>query len=111
MTPDATAALAAIRARHVRVLPADKHGRGIPDAAFDVCGHDDDIWPCDTTVLLDRITNEPPLTPERHPGEPHEFRCTCLRCGEPGMLHVAFITPGEEVKIIAALASKEPTDD
>lgn len=34
-----------------------------------------------------------------HPGEPHEFKTTCLRCGEYGYLHVAVITDLEVVKI------------
>ena len=35
----------------------------------------------------------PPVAP--HPGENHEFRTTCLRCGEPGYLFVAVHAPGE----------------
>ena len=34
-----------------------------------------------------------------HPGENHEFRTICRRCGEPGTLHVALIAPGEVVRI------------
>jgi hypothetical protein len=39
------------------------------------------------------------LTTGAHPGEPHEFRTTCLRCGKPGMLHVSLITADETVTI------------
>jgi hypothetical protein len=42
---------------------------------------------------------------DAHPDEPHEFRTTCLRCGEPGMLHVSLITPDETVTI-ARLAAE-----
>ena len=34
-----------------------------------------------------------PLAP--HPGEHHDYRMTCLRCGEPGYLFVGFHSPGE----------------
>lgn len=34
-----------------------------------------------------------------HPGEPHEFRTYCRRCGEPGRLHVSLITDDELVEI------------
>lgn len=34
-----------------------------------------------------------------HPNEPHEFLTECRRCGERGMLHVAFITDNEVVKV------------
>lgn len=34
-----------------------------------------------------------------HPGEPHEFRTKCRRCGEYGMLNVALITDNEVVRI------------
>ena len=33
------------------------------------------------------------LTP--HPGEHHDYRMTCARCGEPGYLFVGFHSPGE----------------
>lgn len=36
-----------------------------------------------------------------HPGRNHEFRTTCLLCGEPGWLHVALITSHETVTIAA----------
>ena len=34
-----------------------------------------------------------PLSP--HPGEGHDYRMRCLRCGEPGSLFVGFHSPGE----------------
>jgi len=34
-----------------------------------------------------------PLAP--HPGQNHDYRMTCLRCGEPGYLFVGFHSPGE----------------
>ena len=34
-----------------------------------------------------------PLAP--HPGRNHEYRMTCLSCGEPGHLFVGFCSPGE----------------
>lgn len=33
-----------------------------------------------------------------HPGEPHDFRTTCTRCGETGMLVLSLITPDEQVR-------------
>ena len=36
---------------------------------------------------------------DRHPGEPHDFRTVCGRCGKDGMLHVAVITDDEVVRI------------
>ena len=45
MTPDD---FAAILARHTRLLPADKSGGAIFNAAFDVCSEDNEIWPCET---------------------------------------------------------------
>jgi len=34
-----------------------------------------------------------------HPGEHHDFRTTCLKCGENGMLHIAVITADENVVV------------
>jgi hypothetical protein len=44
--------------------------------------------------LEDRLAATPaPLA--QHPGENHDYRMTCLRCGEPGYLFVGFHSPGE----------------
>jgi hypothetical protein len=55
-----------------------------------------------------RLVAEPGLR-EAHPGEPHDFRTTCQRCGEAGFLHVSLITDLEVVKIEdrAALQASE----
>lgn len=47
---------------------------------------------------------------EPHPGENHEFRTTCIRCGERGFLHVALIASDERVDIspIRPIADPEP---
>ncbi len=37
---------------------------------------------------------------EPHPDEPHEFRTTCLRCGEKGFLHMVLITSDQTVTIV-----------
>jgi hypothetical protein len=34
-----------------------------------------------------------------HGGEPHEFRAYCLRCGQPGMVNVSILAPGESIEI------------
>jgi hypothetical protein len=43
--------------------------------------------------------DEPQWSVAPHPGEPHEFRTMCYRCGERGILHVAVITPSERVRV------------
>lgn len=48
-----------------------------------------------------------PLDERPHPGENHEFRTKCRRCGEFGMLHVALITDNEVVTI----TNREDSDD
>ena len=48
-----------------------------------------------------------------HPDESHEFRTTCLRCGEPGHLFVSVLAPGETMTLNpapAALAPATPAD-
>ena len=47
-----------------------------------------------------------PLDVAPHPGEHHEFRTTCLRCGEPGWLHVSLLGPDETFTIASR---EEPT--
>ncbi len=42
-----------------------------------------------------------------HPGTPHRFEMICLDCGEPGMLHVAVIAPGERVELHEAALSRQ----
>jgi len=47
-------------------------------------------------VEIDRLrlaATPAPLAP--HPGRNHEYRMTCLSCGEPGHLFVGFCSPGE----------------
>ena len=34
-----------------------------------------------------------------HPDEPHEFRTTCRRCGEPGFLNITLHTYDERVTV------------
>jgi len=55
----------------------------------------------------------PAPTLDAHPGEPHEFRTVCQRCGENGYLHVAVITDLEVVKVEdrAALATDSGTPE
>jgi hypothetical protein len=45
-------------------------------------------------AVLDLIPEHTP-----HPGEPHQFRVECERCGEPGHLFVAILGPTEEARI------------
>lgn len=35
-----------------------------------------------------------------HPGEPHEFRATCSRCGEPGMVNLSIVAWDERVEVV-----------
>jgi len=44
-----------------------------------------------------------------HPGEHHEFRTTCLRCGEPGWLHVSLLGPDETFTIASREEPTQPT--
>jgi len=46
------AQLKIIEDRHYPLLPTDKNGQGIANAAFEVCPYDDEIWPCDAARLL-----------------------------------------------------------
>jgi hypothetical protein len=60
--------LKTIEDRHYPLLPTDKNGQGIANAAFEVCPYDDEIWPCDAVRLLfelRRLCPEifPPATP------------------------------------------------
>ena len=48
------------------------------------------------------LAAQPSAAVAEHPGEHHEFRTTCLRCGKPGMLHISVITPNERVDITDA---------
>jgi len=52
-----------------------------------------------------------PLAP--HPGRNHEYRMTCLGCGEPGYLFVGFHSPGETFRWSEAqpLQPEEVIDD
>ena len=61
-------------------------------------GEHDDAESCHEYVvgecLLEPLAATPaPLAP--HPGRNHEYRMTCLSCGEPGHLFVGFHSPGE----------------
>ena len=72
------------------LLAAMRVGRRTPEKALDTL---------DRTASVPRRLQEAlaatpaPLAP--HPGQNHEYRMTCLSCGEPGHLFVGFCSPGE----------------
>jgi hypothetical protein len=37
--------------------------------------------------------------PQPHPGEPHQFRTECIKCGAWGQLFVAILGPDEQARI------------
>jgi hypothetical protein len=43
--------------------------------------------------------DHPDIVAKPHPGQPHDFRTRCLRCGEPGVINLSLITPDESVNI------------
>jgi hypothetical protein len=65
--PLSPAQLKSIEDRHYPLLPTDKNGQGIANAAFEVCPYDDEIWPCDAVRLLFELRR---LCPEIFPPEP-----------------------------------------
>ena len=56
-------------------------------------------------AALEAATSEP----LPHPGENHEFRTTCLRCGESGYLNISLIGPDQEIRIETIATPTEPT--
>lgn len=64
---------------------------------FGVCYPDGAKFYTTADRVLAAIRDTPATTP--HPGENHEFRTVCQRCGENGYLHVGVITDLEVVKI------------
>jgi hypothetical protein len=50
-----SAQLKTIEERHYPLLPTDKNGQGIANAAFEICPYDDEIWPCDAIRLIDEL--------------------------------------------------------
>ena len=78
---------------------------GEPDAD----GFYDPVISVDYTDTLQPAAPAEGLAP--HPGEHHDYRMTCTRCGEPGYLFVGFHSPGEGFTWTERAALKEPTDD
>lgn len=68
---------------------------------------DDDLDPSWRT-FRDGVLRLAALSTTPHPGEQHEFRTNCRRCGEPGMLNISLIAPDETITIAPRLAPNDP---
>jgi hypothetical protein len=64
-------------------------------------------WLRDAMVFVNAV-NGRQIDVEAHPDEPHEFRTTCLRCGEKGFLNVALITSDQTVVIVDRQSRSRP---
>jgi|GEM_PF-6458059 hypothetical protein len=50
-------------------------------------------------ATLDEARGDDPPPEGAHPGEPHDFRAACTRCGEPGTVNLSILAPGEVLRI------------
>jgi len=66
------------------------------------CELEDDGFIRDRVLLIEQQALDAyPLPPEDHHGKPHEFRCACRICGQPGLVQLSISGPDEVVRVVA----------